>query len=98
MTSRDDTPPATDPGASLLLTDLYQLTMLQSYLEHGMTGTAVFEFLVRRLPGRRCLSHNVGGGLFYGLAYLAGSRIVGQGGKPMLGWFASSSPVLGKAA
>jgi nicotinic acid phosphoribosyltransferase len=42
-----------DPGGSLLLTDLYQLTMLQSYLEHGMTETAVFEFFVRKLPAPR---------------------------------------------
>ena len=29
-----------DPGASALLTDLYQLTMLQTYYEHGMTRDA----------------------------------------------------------
>jgi nicotinate phosphoribosyltransferase len=46
-------PIVTDPGRSLLLTDLYQLTMLQSYLEHGMTDIAVFEFFVRKLPERR---------------------------------------------
>ena len=33
-----------------LLTDLYQLNMLQAYLEHGVTGTAVFEFFVRDVP------------------------------------------------
>jgi len=37
----------------LLLTDLYQLTMLQAYLEQGMEETAVFEFFVRRLPPTR---------------------------------------------
>lgn len=38
---------------SLLLTDLYQLTMLQGYFERGMKDTAVFEFFVRKLrPGR----------------------------------------------
>lgn len=36
-----------------LLTDLYEFTMLDSYLELGMTGTAVFEFFVRRLPPQR---------------------------------------------
>ena len=36
-----------------LLTDLYQLNMLQAYLEHGVTGTAVFEFFVRDVPERR---------------------------------------------
>lgn len=37
-------------GGDALLTDLYQLTMLQGYLEAGMEGEAVFEFFVRRLP------------------------------------------------
>src|SRR5690606_13171067 len=41
------------PPAGLLLTDLYQLNMLQAYLERGMTETAVFEFFVRKLPPRR---------------------------------------------
>jgi nicotinate phosphoribosyltransferase len=36
-----------------LLTDLYQLNMLQAYLEHGETKPAVFEFFVRRLPATR---------------------------------------------
>ncbi len=38
---------------SPLLTDLYQLTMIQSYLDHGLTDTAVFEFFVRKLPDNR---------------------------------------------
>jgi nicotinate phosphoribosyltransferase len=38
---------------SPLLTDLYQLNMLQAYLETGRTETAVFEFFVRTLPKRR---------------------------------------------
>ena len=42
-----------DPGASPLLTDLYQLNMIQAYLDHGETETAVFEFFVRKLPARR---------------------------------------------
>jgi nicotinate phosphoribosyltransferase len=36
-----------------LLTDLYQLTMLQAYLEHGLTEMAVFELFMRKLPARR---------------------------------------------
>ncbi|HYL23853.1 MAG TPA: nicotinate phosphoribosyltransferase, partial [Burkholderiales bacterium] len=36
-----------------LLTDLYQLNMLQAYLDHGVTGTAVFEFFVRDVPPER---------------------------------------------
>jgi nicotinate phosphoribosyltransferase len=42
-----------DLAASPLLTDLYQLNMIQAYLEHGETGTAVFEFFVRKLPRER---------------------------------------------
>ena len=38
---------------SPLLTDLYQLTMVQAYLDHGDTDTAVFEFFARTLPPRR---------------------------------------------
>ncbi len=30
---------------NILLTDLYQLTMLQGYFDGGMEQTAVFEFL-----------------------------------------------------
>lgn len=36
-----------------LLTDLYQLTMVQAYLESGQIDTAVFEFFVRKLPPQR---------------------------------------------
>ena len=36
-----------------LLTDLYQLNMMQAYLEGGETATAVFELFVRKLPARR---------------------------------------------
>jgi nicotinate phosphoribosyltransferase len=36
-----------------LLTDLYQLNMVQGYLEGGESATAVFEFFVRKLPARR---------------------------------------------
>jgi nicotinate phosphoribosyltransferase len=42
-----------NPQSSLLLTDLYQLTMLQGYFEQGMNETAVFEFFVRDLPPER---------------------------------------------
>jgi nicotinate phosphoribosyltransferase len=38
---------------SLLLTDLYQLTMLDSYFRRGMRETAVFEFFTRSLPPQR---------------------------------------------
>jgi nicotinate phosphoribosyltransferase len=39
--------------SSPLLTDLYQITMIQAYLDHGDTETAVFEFFARTLPPRR---------------------------------------------
>ncbi len=38
---------------SPLLTDLYQLAMLQAYREYGFTKTSVFELFVRKLPSRR---------------------------------------------
>lgn len=38
---------------SALLTDLYQINMIQAYLDHDETKTAVFEFFVRNLPARR---------------------------------------------
>ena len=42
-----------NPATSPLLSDLYQFNMLQAYLDHGQTDTAVFELFVRRLPARR---------------------------------------------
>src|SRR6201997_5180689 len=42
-----------DPTTSPLLTDLYQINMIQAYLDHGDTDTAVFEMFVRSLPPRR---------------------------------------------
>lgn len=39
--------------SNALLTDLYQLSMMQGYLEQGMEETAVFEFFVRKLPPGR---------------------------------------------
>ncbi len=51
-----------------LLTDLYELAMMQAYLEAGKTETAVFEFFVRKLPpGRNFL---VAAGLEQALVYL----------------------------
>jgi nicotinate phosphoribosyltransferase len=42
-----------EPGSSPLLTDLYQLNMIEAYLADGETKTAVFELFVRKLPDRR---------------------------------------------
>jgi len=40
-------------SASALTTDLYELNMVQAYLDRGEDKEAVFEFFVRRLPARR---------------------------------------------
>ncbi len=42
-----------DVSKTPLLTDLYQLNMIQAYLDHEKTETAVFEFFVRKLPRSR---------------------------------------------
>ena len=42
-----------DPGCNPLLTDLYHLNMIEAYLAHGETNTAIFELFVRELPRRR---------------------------------------------
>src|SRR3990170_3949890 len=57
-----------DPQSSPLLTDLYQLNMLQAYIDHGQVDTAVFEMFVRKLPERR--GFLVAAGLEQALDYL----------------------------
>lgn len=52
----------------VLLTDLYQLTMLQAYFDGEMRDTAVFEFFVRKLPPHR--SFLMAAGLEQALDYL----------------------------
>ena len=42
-----------DALTSPLTTDLYELNMIQAYLDRGEDKEAVFEFFVRRLPARR---------------------------------------------
>src|SRR5512147_1722149 len=42
-----------NPSTSALLTDLYELTMAQAYLEQEMNAPAVFELFVRKLPPHR---------------------------------------------
>jgi len=54
------------PG--VLLTDLYQLTMLQAYHHEEMEELAVFEFFVRKLPQQR--NFFIAAGLEQVLAYL----------------------------
>lgn len=57
---------------SALLTDLYQLTMLQGFYRQGMEETAVFEFFVRKLPKNR--SYLMAAGLEQVLDYLESLR------------------------
>jgi nicotinate phosphoribosyltransferase len=56
------------PSTSPLTTDLYELNMVQAYLDHREDKRAVFEFFVRRLPARR--SFLLAAGLADALAYL----------------------------
>lgn len=53
-----------------LLTDLYQLTMLNAYHAEGMEETAVFELFVRRLPPHR--NFMMAAGLEQAIDYLEG--------------------------
>lgn len=55
-----------------LLTDLYELTMLQAYHRERMNGVAAFEFFVRALPGGR--NFLVAAGLEQVLQYLESLR------------------------
>ena len=56
------------PITSPLATDLYELNMVQAYLDRGEDKEAVFEFFVRRLPPRR--GFLLAAGLEEALAYL----------------------------
>jgi nicotinate phosphoribosyltransferase len=53
---------------SALLTDLYQLTMMQAYFERQMNDVAVFEFFARKLKGDR--NFLIAAGLEQALGYL----------------------------
>lgn len=75
---------AVDPATSLLLTDLYELNMYAAYLDAGMTGTAVFEFFIRKLPaGRNFL---LAAGLEQVLRFLERARFTA----PELAWLEST--------
>ncbi|HEX9628300.1 MAG TPA: nicotinate phosphoribosyltransferase [Acidiferrobacterales bacterium] len=86
-----------NPISSPLLTDFYQLTMLQGYVEQDMLDTAVFEFFVRKRPAQR--NFLVAAGLEQALDYLEGLRfsdaeldwVAGHGGfrKPFVDYLAS---------
>ena len=71
-------------ATSPLLTDLYQLNMVQAYVDRGETGTAVFEFFMRSLPPRRRFL--VAAGLEQVLDYLETLRFSAD----ELAWLAAS--------
>ena len=72
------------PRKGVLLTDLYQLTMLQAYFERGMNETSVFELFVRKLPERR--GFLMAAGLEQVVEFLEGLRVT----QPELDWLAST--------
>ncbi|MEX2648590.1 MAG: nicotinate phosphoribosyltransferase [Alphaproteobacteria bacterium] len=73
-----------DPGDSLLLTDLYELNMVQAYLDARMHRTAVFEFFVRALPATR--GFLIAAGLEQVVEFLENARF----GEDELAWLRKS--------
>lgn len=63
----------TDYARSLLVTDLYQLNMVEAYLAEDMTGTAVFELFSRALPPSR--GFLMAAGLAQAVTFLTEARI-----------------------
>jgi nicotinate phosphoribosyltransferase len=63
-------------ASGVLLTDLYELTMLQAYHDRGMNGTAVFEFFSRKLPKQR--NFLMAAGLEQVLDYLCALRFTSE--------------------
>ncbi|QCG95874.1 nicotinate phosphoribosyltransferase [Azospirillum sp. TSA2s] len=59
-------------GDNLLLTDLYEVAMVDAYLDHGMNGTASFELFVRTLPNQR--NFLIAAGLEQAVAFLETAR------------------------
>jgi nicotinate phosphoribosyltransferase len=69
---------------SPLSVDLYELTMLEAYFEHGTTESASFELFVRRLPKAR--GFLVAAGLEQALDFLEGLRF----SQEEISWLAST--------
>ncbi|CAL1239809.1 nicotinate phosphoribosyltransferase [Candidatus Methylocalor cossyra] len=65
-----------NPCASALLTDHYQLTMLQAYHREGLADTASFELFVRKLPPER--NFLVAAGLEQVLDFLEGFQFTAE--------------------
>jgi len=77
-------PTTLDPARSLLLTDLYELTMLDAYRREGMEATASFELFVRKLPP--CRNFLVAAGLEQLVDFLENARF----SEEELAWLESS--------
>ncbi len=80
MTGNNPTSPRSaawvDDDNAALFTDLYELTMLQSYFEEGLDGTAVFDLFARRLPAQR--NFLIAAGLDDLLSYLETFRFTAE--------------------
>ena len=76
MDRADERPVRPAPACPTLLTDLYELTMLQAYHAQGMNDTAVFELFVRRLPPGR--NFMVAAGLEQVIDYLMALRFADE--------------------
>jgi nicotinate phosphoribosyltransferase len=63
-------------NTSILLTDLYMLTMLEAFYKQSMDGIASYEFFVRKLPESR--GFLVAAGLEQALQYLESARFTSE--------------------
>jgi len=70
---RTETLGPVDFAHSLLLTDLYQLNMVEAYLAEEMHEHAVFEFFVRKLPRTR--GFLMAAGLEQAVRFILGARL-----------------------
>jgi nicotinate phosphoribosyltransferase len=68
--------PSIRSSHSLLLTDLYELTMSAAFFENGFNPTASFELFVRSLPPER--KYLLVAGLEQALEFIAGARFSGE--------------------
>jgi nicotinate phosphoribosyltransferase len=66
------TEPWVGDSNAALLTDLYELTMLQSYFDKGLNDVAAFDLFIRRLPANR--NYFIACGLEHVLHYLESLR------------------------
>lgn len=73
----DERSPWVHDGNAALLTDLYELTMLQAYWREGMDREAVFSLYYRRLPDVR--NYVLAAGLDDALRYLETATFPGEG-------------------